>query len=280
METAHEDIRRAIELRPASKIFYTWQMGCMFLFEGKYSEALNEFQKAVELAQKEKNAESELYSHLELGKMFAELNQYSKALKEFSLAEKISGQVYRSGFNPLPVIADYFAGVATVKKEDYAGARALAVKIEKLIQSQKFDDFYKDFYFLLQGELLVAQGDGRAAKDALEKCSIVSKTFSPRYRVLEAASYALEGATEKAINAYLDFQNTVAICKNGPGEYFYYFLESSRVDYYIARLYEKHGNNIKAIEYYTKSLERWKNADPGIPEIEDAKGKLAALKSQ
>ena len=92
------------------------------------------------------------------------------------------------------------------------------------------------------GELFIAQADGKAAKSAHEKCSVTSKTFSPRYRVLEAAGYALEGSPEKAINAYLNFQNTVANCKNGPGEYFYYFLESSRVDYYVARLYEKQGN--------------------------------------
>ena len=65
--------------------------------------------------------------------------------------------------------------------------------------------------------------------------------------------------------------------KNGPREYFYYFLESSRVDYYIAPLYEKQGNKVKAIENYTKSVDRWKNSDPGIQEIEDARKRLAVL---
>jgi len=36
----------------------------------------------------------------------------------------------------------------------------------------------------------------------------------------------------------------------------------------------------KAIEHYEKFLDLWKDADPGIPEITDAKNQLTALKTQ
>jgi len=46
----------------------------------------------------------------------------------------------------------------------------------------------------------------------------------------------------------------------------------------VGKIYEQKGN--KAIEHYEKFLEIWKDADPGIAEVEDAKKRLVGLKSQ
>jgi tetratricopeptide (TPR) repeat protein len=54
----------------------------------------------------------------------------------------------------------------------------------------------------------------------------------------------------------------------------------ARSFYELGRIYEQKGWKGKALEHYEKFLDLWKDADPGFPEVEDAKKRLAALKGQ
>jgi len=49
--------------------------------------------------------------------------------------------------------------------------------------------------------------------------------------------------------------------------------------YYLALCYEMKGQKAKAIEHYEKFLSLWKDADPGIAEVEDARKRLQLLPS-
>ncbi|HZX09986.1 MAG TPA: tetratricopeptide repeat protein [Acidobacteriota bacterium] len=48
--------------------------------------------------------------------------------------------------------------------------------------------------------------------------------------------------------------------------------------YSLGKIFQQKDWKGKAIEHYEKFLDLWKDADPGIPEVEDARKKLAELK--
>ena len=48
--------------------------------------------------------------------------------------------------------------------------------------------------------------------------------------------------------------------------------------YMLGKIYEQQGDTVKAIEHYEKFLDLWKDADPDIVEVEDARKRLAGLK--
>jgi predicted hydrocarbon binding protein len=50
--------------------------------------------------------------------------------------------------------------------------------------------------------------------------------------------------------------------------------------YMLGKIYEQQGDTAKAIEHNEKFLTFWKDADPGIAEVEDAQKRLAGLRQK
>ncbi len=88
-----------------------------------------------------------------------------------------------------------------------------------------------------------------------------------------ALSYYKSGNLEKAVEEY---ERIISLTT---GRLFYGDIYAKSF-YMLGKIYEQKEFKGKAIEYYEKFLDLWKNADPGIAEVEDARKRLAGLKSQ
>ena len=87
-----------------------------------------------------------------------------------------------------------------------------------------------------------------------------------------AKAYYQSGDLDKALSTYEEIRSMVWATYHWGDIYVKSF-------YMLGKIWEQKGDGAKAIEHYEKFLELWKNADPGLPEVEDAKMKLAGLKS-
>lgn len=87
---------------------------------------------------------------------------------------------------------------------------------------------------------------------------------------LAGRAYIRKGEPEKAVAEY---ERLIRFDPKGKTR----FLIHPKYYYRLAKLYEQKGDKAKARARYERFLELWKDADPGQPEIDDAKARLAAL---
>ena len=90
-----------------------------------------------------------------------------------------------------------------------------------------------------------------------------------------AQCYFESGQSERAIEAIQTAQR-IYVDYFGAGRWRADFYP--RGFYLLGKIYEKKGDQKLAIENYEKFLDLWKDADKDLPELMDAKARLAKLK--
>jgi tetratricopeptide (TPR) repeat protein len=98
---------------------------------------------------------------------------------------------------------------------------------------------------------------------------ILLDKYREQFREALARVYIKEGDFDRAAAEYVrlikrDPQNTIS-------------LIHPRFYYSLGKIYEQKRMKDKARRHYRRFLDLWKDADPGQPEIEDAKARMAAL---
>jgi serine/threonine protein kinase/tetratricopeptide (TPR) repeat protein len=261
---------------------YTWR-GLYDYWLGQAGKALSDLQVATELAKSVANEEWIGNIHRLLGWIYYDRGELELSRESFKkwLAMRQEIFPYRSPYNM--AYYNFSQGLADVKEGKIGAAREKLKKMESLLPDiDRYKDESKFDHDLLQGEILLAE-------DSIDKAISISEHASPLgsfdsmwvqsvlaynfpfQKDILARAYVKKGEIDKAIAAY---ERLITFDPSSKARCLIHPL----YHYRLAKLYEEKGDTIKALEQYEKFLDLWKNADPGTPQLDDVKIRLATLR--
>jgi tetratricopeptide (TPR) repeat protein len=150
-------------------------------------------------------------------------------------------------------------------------ARALSEEIDRSLNRNSVK-----YHHHLMGEISMEKRDFSGAvqyfKKALsfERYSPLAKRADFQYSL--ATAYHKAGSFDEALKTY----EQISSLTSGRQLYGIHYAKSF---YMLGKLCQQQGLKDKAIGHYETFLELWKEADPGIPELEDAKQNLSKLRN-
>jgi tetratricopeptide (TPR) repeat protein len=186
-------------------------------------------------------------------------------------------------------IADYsieynfLLGLIDLKEGLVDEAKSRLSEIKTFLPQSGYSEESGEFLInFLTAEILLAESSFDAAVSAYKKLKIPkllswSSNLDPMYYNFPAMRdtlpriYMQMGELDKAIDGY---EKLVTFNPENRERR----IIHPKFHYRLARLYEQKGWVGKAIEHYEKFLTLWKDADPGLPEVEDAEKRLVSLR--
>jgi tetratricopeptide (TPR) repeat protein len=251
---------------------------------GDLNFCLDEFQKAVDQAEKIGNKPLKARIDAMKGWIYYDRGNFELSRKYFKRWFDFFSEQSPLFKQSIEAMYLFDLGFLDLKQGQIDSAKSRAEKIESMLPkiAPENKDQIEHMYDILNGEVLLAEGSEQQAIVIGEKTSALAFTSPARsyeaiaynmpfLRDVLARAYLENGELDKAITEY---EKLISFDPQNKGRY----LVHPVYHYRLAKLYQEKGWTGKAIEQYEKFLDIWKDADPGIAEVEDAKQRLAGLK--
>lgn len=235
-------------------------LALLYMYLGKYSDAINHLKEAILFNKTLKYYLSEMRDRLYLATAYRAKRMTDSFQKELSKAIKLRSKAYIGPWW-LRLPGKIYARLGGLEE-----ANEFLEEISNLMNEENRSD--RAAFNLLKGEIELASGKYDKAMEFLE---LAYKLNEDNY-ILESLAYAyfMKGDLDNAIARY-----ELLVSNRSLGwEAQEYWIKAH---YQLGKIYEEKSNIEKAIQYYQDFLDLWKDADPGIPEVEDARSRLAGL---
>lgn len=268
---------------PGLKAFGYWWKAFYYSWLGRLERSLNDLQRTSDLVEAIGFEMGKAWTEWLMGWVYYEKGELELSQKYFQAWFNYSIKSSPGDISYNTAFYNFHLGLIDLKQARLDSAKSRLAKIKSLIPEidQSNIDQIKFLHDQLQGEVLLAEGSVEKAITVLEKASPLGKPPLMQLIVFYnipflkdelARAYQKKGEIDKAISEYvrlITFDPTrEERCLIHPKYY-----------YRLAKLYEEKGWKGKAIENHQKFLSIWKDADPRLPAVIDAKKRLAVLQN-
>jgi tetratricopeptide (TPR) repeat protein len=175
---------------------------------------------------------------------------------------------------------NFSLGLIALKRGQTDAARSRLNEMESLFPKRLWKNEGGFHIAHLKAEILLAEGRPQEAVQVCEQAGprdipamnagSISTYNMPFMRDTLARAYVWTGDLDRAISEY---ERLLTFDPESPERR----LIHPRFHYRLAKLYEEKGRKENAIGEYQKFLDLWKEADPGIAEVKDARKRLSGL---
>jgi tetratricopeptide (TPR) repeat protein len=247
------------------------KLAALYLTQGKFEKAKEHMRKASALAEEVGEQGWTAWLHIYMGWIHFLLGEDDEALNEYGLASEAALAANLTAYQRFILI---WEGVLHARHKSFREAEKLAAEYKTLLKETMYKKAIRYYYYLL-GSIELEKGNFSKAIQHLNE-SLTLESYGPLGRfapTLEslASTYYEEKNLEKAREYY----EKISALTYGRLWYGYQYAKSF---HRLGKICEEQEDTAGAIEYYAKFLDLWKDADPGLAEVDDARVRLAALK--
>ena len=268
---AESEYKKLLEAKPEYYPFGArGRLAAIYLRRGNFEKAIEQRRQQIELSQKVGEKAWEAGARGELFYFYWRRGNIQMAEAEIEALAKVAGEE-NLVFDQINSLQG--RSLLYLEKKSISEALTTAEKMKKLIDSLLFKKQIR-WYFNLLGFIELRKNDLHKAVKyfeqavSLDPASDIAK--DPSLLDDLGLAYFRNKELEKVRQVYEKINSQLSSKWNGD-----IYVKSF---YMLGRIAEQQGDKMKAAERYRKFLDLWKDADPGIPEVEEAKKRLEGLK--
>jgi tetratricopeptide (TPR) repeat protein len=251
------------------------RLAALYILQGKFDKAKDQFNQAIEYADNVGEKTWKSTSHLRLAAIYLNTGNPKNALNELENVWEIAIEEELLNYQRMVLLGKTLAYLEMKLLDD---AQKVTEELEEMIREGMNKKLLRYFYLLMGLTELERENYSSAIEEFEKTLSLLPFQYEAIYGDNLAAffdslalTYYRAGDFEKAREEYEKITK-LTTGRLWDGDIY------AKAFYMLGKIYEEKGDTVKAIEHYKKFLDFWKDADPGIAEVEEASKRLSKMK--